>query len=398
MGEDVEESTNGKEVGNVVSYDSDDDAEETANESRDVKAGGRGYLRDSSNRKQIVGDNATKQELSSHKKSIDEVVDTKESADAVILSSGDGKDENIKNRTKMTANHTDANFDDIDESIEKKSSSSPAIKESDAAEDSTDATKNFDVNENATKVDIIEESSDAEKNATLESSTAGKKSVASEGADDDDSDDEKVAVDVKSKMGGGAKEAVDATKIIGSSALEKEYDNCIVGAGLSGSVIAENYASHFGQSSLIIEKRDHIAGNCFDYIDEETGIRVSLFGAHLFHTRHERVWEYVQKFSEWVPYEHKVLGMVNGKLVPIPVTIDTVNILFDMDIKTTEEMDEFMKKERVPLVNKRGKPREAVNSEEVALANVGQRLYDLIFKPYTFKQWAKYPGACEIIR
>jgi UDP-galactopyranose mutase len=90
--------------------------------------------------------------------------------------------------------------------------------------------------------------------------------------------------------------------------------------------------------------------------------------------------------------------MVNGKLVPIPVTIDTVNILFDMDIKTTEEMDEFMKKERVPLVNKRGKPREAVNSEEVALANVGQRLYDLIFKPYTFKQWAKYPGACEIIR
>jgi UDP-galactopyranose mutase len=84
--------------------------------------------------------------------------------------------------------------------------------------------------------------------------------------------------------------------------------------------------------------------------------------------------------------------MVNGKIVPIPVTIDTVNILFDMDIKNSREMDEFMKKERVPLLDKKGKPREAENSEEVALATVGQRLYDLIFKPYTFKQWAKYPA------
>ena len=114
----------------------------------------------------------------------------------------------------------------------------------------------------------------------------------------------------------------------------------------------------------------------------------------MFHTKHERVWEYVQRFSEWVPYEHKVLGMVNGKIVPIPVTIDTVNILFDMNITNSEEMDEFMKKERVPLVDKKGKPREAKNSEEVALATVGQRLYDLIFKPYTLKQWAKYPGTC----
>jgi len=111
--------------------------------------------------------------------------------------------------------------------------------------------------------------------------------------------------------------------------FSKEYDNCIVGAGLSGSVIAENYATKLGQTSLIIEKRDHIGSNCYDYIDDETGIRVSLFGAHLFHTRHTRVWDYVQKFSQWVPYEHKVLGIVNGKHVPIPVTIDTVNTLFD---------------------------------------------------------------------
>ena len=79
-------------------------------------------------------------------------------------------------------------------------------------------------------------------------------------------------------------------KVTDSPAFKIEYDNCIVGAGLSGSVIAENYASQFGQTSLILEKRHHIAGNCFDYIDEETGILVSLFGAHLFHTKHDRVW------------------------------------------------------------------------------------------------------------
>jgi len=186
--------------------------------------------------------------------------------------------------------------------------------------------------------------------------------------------------------------AMDAAQQSSDDPFEKEYDNCIVGAGLSGSVIAENYARHLGQTSLIIEKRTHIGGNCYDYIHQDTGILINLFGAHLFHTKHERVWEYVQKFSDWVPYEHKVLGMVNGKLVPIPVNIDTVNKLFDLDIQSTEEMDEWLTKEQVHLKDDDGNPREAVNSEEVALTRVGQRLYDLIFKPYTFKQWAKYPA------
>ena len=174
--------------------------------------------------------------------------------------------------------------------------------------------------------------------------------------------------------------------------FNKEYDNCIVGAGLSGSVIAENYATVLSQSSLIIERRHHIGGNCFDYIDTETGIRVSLFGAHLFHTKHQRVWDYVQRFGEWVPYEHKVLGLVNGKHVPIPVTIDTVNTLFDLNITNSDEMDEWLKDEQVKLTDTQGKPREALNSEEVALTRLGPRLYNLIFKPYTYKQWAKFPA------
>mmetsp|Transcript_25449 Transcript_25449/g.53742 ORF Transcript_25449/g.53742 Transcript_25449/m.53742 type:complete len:566 (+) Transcript_25449:98-1795(+) len=174
--------------------------------------------------------------------------------------------------------------------------------------------------------------------------------------------------------------------------FSKTYDNCIVGAGLSGSVIAENYATHLGQTSLILEKRNHIGGNCYDYIHKETGILVNLYGAHLFHTRHERVWDYVQKFAEWVPYEHQVLGIVNGKHVPIPVNIDTVNSLFDLNISSSKEMDEWLKKEQISFTNKEGEQREPINSEEVALTRVGRRLYNLIFKPYTFKQWAKYPA------
>jgi hypothetical protein len=87
---------------------------------------------------------------------------------------------------------------------------------------------------------------------------------------------------------------------------KQHYDVCIAGAGLSGAVIAQQYASQLNQSVLVVEKRDHIAGNCYDYTDEETNIRVSKFGAHLFHTKYERVWEYVQQFSEWTKYEHEV--------------------------------------------------------------------------------------------
>jgi UDP-galactopyranose mutase len=168
-------------------------------------------------------------------------------------------------------------------------------------------------------------------------------------------------------------------------ALTDYHDLCIVGAGLSGSVIAERYATQRNQTSLIIERREHIAGNCFDYIDEETGIRVSKYGAHLFHTYYDRVWEYVQKFSKWTPYEHEVIGLVEGKYVPIPVNIHTVNTLFNQKITNSEQMDKWLDQEQVKY------PGEPQNSEEMAMSRVGKRLYELIFHPYTIKQWAKEP-------
>lgn len=166
----------------------------------------------------------------------------------------------------------------------------------------------------------------------------------------------------------------------------KKFGICIVGAGLSGAVIAERYAAATKQSVLILDKRHHIGGNCYDYIDKETSIRVSKYGAHLFHTKYKRVWDYVQQFSQWVPYEHKVLALVGRKHIPVPVNINTVNSLFDLDIKSIEEMDAWLKKEQIHY------DREPSNSEEMALSRVGLKLYKLLFKPYTIKQWNKTPA------
>lgn len=186
--------------------------------------------------------------------------------------------------------------------------------------------------------------------------------------------------DFMKEQGGHTSTAKDYEEEI----LTRHHDVCIIGSGLSGSVIAERYAQTLNKKVLIIEKRDHIGGNCYDYIDEETNIRVSKYGAHLFHTNSERVWEFIHKYSDWTKYEHKVLGLVNGKHVPIPVNIDTVNKLFDQDIKSSEEMRIWLEKEQIQY------DKEPKNSEEMALSRVGPRLYDLIFKPYTFKQWARY--------
>lgn len=168
--------------------------------------------------------------------------------------------------------------------------------------------------------------------------------------------------------------------------MKKKYDVCVVGAGLSGSVLAERFATTQHKSVLIVEKRNHIGGNCFDYIDPQTGIRVNKYGAHLFHTNSKRVWNYVHQFSNWTKYEHKVLGYVNKTYVPIPVNIDTVNLLFDAKITNSDEMDNWLNDEQVKYDH------DPINSEEMALNRVGERLYGLIFKGYTFKQWAKYPA------
>jgi UDP-galactopyranose mutase len=162
-----------------------------------------------------------------------------------------------------------------------------------------------------------------------------------------------------------------------------KYDIIIVGAGISGATIAERYATLLNKKVLILEKRDHIGGNCYDYTNE-IGIRISKYGAHIFHTNYEDVWKYVNRFSKWYPYEHTVRGKVDGKLVPIPVNITTVNMLLGEHIQNEKEMLAWLEAHQV----KNDHPK---NGKEAALARVGQVLYEKIFKNYTKKQWNKYP-------
>lgn len=162
----------------------------------------------------------------------------------------------------------------------------------------------------------------------------------------------------------------------------------IVGAGLTGAVIAERCANVLNKRVIVIEKRPHVAGNCYDFVDENE-IIVSKYGAHIFHTSDEEVWQYLQKFAEWQPYEHRVLSKVNGKLVIIPVNIDTVNSLLELHLKSSKDMEEWLQSQRSQTTN-------FVNSEEVALSRLGsKKLYELMFKNYTYKQWSLWPSELE---
>ena len=160
----------------------------------------------------------------------------------------------------------------------------------------------------------------------------------------------------------------------------------IVGGGLSGCTRARNLAE-LGYKVHIIEKRDHIAGNCYDFIDKN-GILVNKYGAHIFHTNSERVWEFVNRFSDWTSWYHKVVGKIDNKLFPIPVNIDTVNTLCNANIQSEEEMKKYLEEKRIPVDTIK-------NSEDVVLNKIGQELYEKIFKDYTYKQWAKYPNELE---
>lgn len=191
--------------------------------------------------------------------------------------------------------------------------------------------------------------------------------------------------------------ALDASILDGdlTSLKWKRFDLLIVGCGLSGAVLAERCSQELGLTSLVLDSRDHLGGNCYDYLDE-AGIRCSKYGAHLFHTKYERVWEYVRQFSEWIPNDHRVRGVVedlNGekKLVPIPPTQQTVNELFDAHIESEEDMEKWYDGQRVKLDG----GRDPENGEEAALSRVGPLLYERIFKHYTKKQWDKYPAELD---
>lgn len=134
---------------------------------------------------------------------------------------------------------------------------------------------------------------------------------------------------------------------------------------------------------LLVDKRDHLGGNCYDFVNE-AGHLVPLYGPHFFHTNDEAVWSYVNRFTEWVPYEHRVKSLVDGKLVPIPVNITTVNELFGLDLSSSEEMKHWLAEQVVAIP-------EPKNSRDSALSRVGPVLYEKMFRDYTKKQWDLFP-------
>ena len=159
-------------------------------------------------------------------------------------------------------------------------------------------------------------------------------------------------------------------------------DVLIVGAGFSGSVVARELAER-GYDVLVIDKREHIGGNAYDRVDAH-GILIHPYGPHIFHTNAERIAEYLSQFTEWRPYEHRVLAKVEDKLVPIPINIDTVNALYGLDLDE-DTIQAFYDSVR--------EPREKIRtSEDVVVNAVGQDLYEKFFRGYTRKQWGLDPS------
>lgn len=155
------------------------------------------------------------------------------------------------------------------------------------------------------------------------------------------------------------------------------YDYLIAGAGFAGSVMAEQMARNFGKRVLLVDRRNHIGGNAYDHYNED-GILVHRYGPHIFHTNSRDVFEYLSRFTEWRPYEHRVLACVDGKLVPIPINLDTVNRLYGLSL-TSDQLEGFFEQ--------RAEKREPLRtSEDVVLSRVGLELYEKMFRGYTRKQ------------
>src|SRR5689334_17502463 len=118
------------------------------------------------------------------------------------------------------------------------------------------------------------------------------------------------------------------------------YDYLIVGAGLVGCTFAERISNVLNKTVLIIDKRDHIGGNCYDYLDNH-GIQIHKYGPHWFHTNSDKVFKYLSKFTDWRFHDHIVKTYVKGKLLPFPINRQTINELFGMDLRTDEETTLF---------------------------------------------------------
>lgn len=164
------------------------------------------------------------------------------------------------------------------------------------------------------------------------------------------------------------------------------FDYLIVGAGFAGSVLAERLGSQLGKRVLLIDRRPHIGGNAYDCYDD-AGILIHQYGPHIFHTNAPRIAEYLSQFTEWRPYEHRVLAYTDGQYLPFPINIDTVNQLYGLQ-RTEADIAEYFAAVAEPVAEMR-------TSEDVVVSKVGRDLYEKFFRNYTRKQWGLDPSKLD---
>ncbi|OGU17895.1 MAG: UDP-galactopyranose mutase [Ignavibacteria bacterium GWB2_35_12] len=164
------------------------------------------------------------------------------------------------------------------------------------------------------------------------------------------------------------------------------YDYLIVGGGFAGCVIAERIASQLGKKVLIIDRRNHIAGNAHDYYDNN-GILIHKYGPHIFHTSSKKVWDYLSNFTEWIPYEHTVMAVVNGKKVPVPFNLNSIEQVFPKKIASKYQallLEKYGYGLKIPILK-------LLENKQEDLKVIADFIYQNIFYGYTLKQWGLKP-------
>ena len=164
------------------------------------------------------------------------------------------------------------------------------------------------------------------------------------------------------------------------------YKYVIVGAGLAGITIAERIANVLNEKVLVIEKRKHIGGNVYDSYNKD-GILIHNYGPHTFHTNDKEVFDYICGFTEWNDYQHRVLSYVDGHFVPMPISLETINKLYNLNL-SEDEMEDFIDKRKEDI-------KEIKTSEDVVLSQAGRDIYEKFFKYFTIKQWGVSPAELD---